>query len=296
MTPLLSFVSMVLGATAKFRADQLRYYTGRAKGLESEEKKLHLQMHESLQPVLKRKRLLLFKEVLNDAEVDDKHLFDEVCHGFKLIGDLNCSGQFQPQWKPAELSTAQLKQTSLWAQQAVVGSCKRVLDDPEIAQSVWDETMSQASEDRQWVLGPFSAKQISERVGSCWIRRFGVRQGGKIRPVDDFFQFLINSAVTCHEKIDLESIDHICAAARHFLGGWDKDGVGQGWLAGSDNALVGRCLDLKQAYKQLVRHPDDRWVSVLAVVCPSDGEVYFFEAVALPFGAMSSVWLFHSVQ
>lgn len=43
MTPLLSFVSMVLGATAKFRADQLRYYTGRAKGLESEEKKLHLQ-------------------------------------------------------------------------------------------------------------------------------------------------------------------------------------------------------------------------------------------------------------
>lgn len=106
----------------------------------------------------------------------------------------------------------------MWAQQTFVGSCKRVLEDPEVAQSVWGETMAQTSEDRQWVLGPFSAKQISERVGSCWVpaRRFGVRQGGKIRPVDDFSQFLINSAVTCHEKIDLESIDHICATARHF--------------------------------------------------------------------------------
>lgn len=193
------------GATAKFRADQLRYYIGRAKDLEVKEKKMHLQLHESLQPVLKKKRLLLFKEMLADAQIDDKHLFDEVCNGFKLIGNLHCSGQFQPQWKPAGLSTAQLKQTSLWAKQTVVGFCKRVLDNAEIAQSVWDETIAQTSEDRKWVLGPFSAEQISERIGSCWepARRFGVRQGGKIRPGDNFSQFLINSAVTCHEKIDL---------------------------------------------------------------------------------------------
>ena len=284
-------------ATAKFRAEQLRYYVGRAKALESDEKQLHLRLHESLRPVLKKKRLLLFKEMLKDAQVDDPHLFDEVCNGFRLIGDLNASGQFQPQWKPAGLSTQQLRQTAVWAQQAVVGSCKRVLEDKEIAQSVWDETVSQASEDRKWVLGPFSASEISNRVGDCWIpaRRFGVRQGGKIRPVDDFSQFLINSTVTCHEKIDLEGIDHICATARHFLGAWDRDNGRQCWLSESDHQLLGRCLDLKQAYKQLVRHPEDRWVSVLAVVCPTDGEVYFFEAVALPFGAISSVLAFNRV-
>ena len=44
-----------------------------------------------------------------------------------------------------------------------------------------------------------------------------------------------------------------------------------------------------------MRHPDDRWVSVLAVVCPTDKEVYFFEAVALPFGAISSVLAFNRV-
>ena len=109
------------------------------------------------------------------------------------------------------------------------------------------------------------------------------------------FHSFLYSTVTCHEKIDLESIDHICATARHFLGAWDSDNGRQCWLSGSDSELLGRCLDLKQAYKQLVRHPDDRWVSVLAVVCPTDEEVYFFEAVALPFGAVSSVLAFNRV-
>ena len=40
---------------------------------------------------------------------------------------------------------------------------------------------------------------------------------------------------------------------------------------------------------QVVRHPEDSWASVLAVTNPDDSEVYFFEAVALPFGSISSV-------
>ena len=56
---------------------------------------------------------------------------------------------------------------------------------------------------------------------------------------------------------------------------------------------MGRCLDLKQAYKQLVRHPCDAWASILAVVNPEDQTVYYFEAVALPFGSVSSVLAFN---
>ena len=69
------------------------------------------------------------------------------------------------------------------------------------------------------VIGPFSSSEMTERLGDHWVpsRRFGVRQGGKIRAVDDFSQYLINSAVTCHEKLDLEGIDSICATARFFL-------------------------------------------------------------------------------
>ena len=141
-------------STAQFRAKQLRYYVDRAAALEEDERQLHSQLQDHLKPVLKRKRLLLFREMLNDAKVEDPHLFDEVCNGFRLIGNLSPSGQFQPHWKPAGLSTQQLRQTSLWAQQAVVGSCKRVLEDAEVARAVWDETLSQAADDKMWSLVP----------------------------------------------------------------------------------------------------------------------------------------------
>ena len=79
--------------------------------------------------------------------------------------------------------------------------------------------MDQASESKQWVVGPLSAEEVKQRLGDEWIpsRRFGVKQNDKVRAVDDFSQFLINSAVTCHEKLDLEGIDAICATARFFL-------------------------------------------------------------------------------
>ena len=130
-----------------------------------------------------------------------------------------------------------------------------------------------------------------------------------MRAVDDFSQFLINSAVTCHEKLDLEGIDAICATARFFLGAsagggtWvipgessDKSGAtSRNWKGTTAKDIYGRCLDLKHAYKQLARHPADSWSSVLAVANPHDGQVYFFESVALPFGAVSSVLAFNRV-
>ena len=135
-----------------------------------------------------------------------------------------------------------------------------------------------------------------------------MRQGGKIRPVDDFSQYLINSTVSSHEKIDLEGIDHIAATARFFMGASDhlgvlhfgrEDGaetwVHQSWPSDWNQTLRGRCLDLKHAYKQLVRHPSNNWVSVIAAVNPEDAKVYFFEAVALPFGSVSSVLAFNRV-
>lgn len=294
---------------AKHRSEVLKHYIERAKALLNEERELHASLDPALKPVLKSKRLLLFKEMLQDAGVVDEELFTEMCSGFRLIGDLKPSGQFPEQWKPAALGVEQLQQTAVWAQRAVVGSCRRVLEDPEIANAVWQETVEQAAQDKQWVIGPFTAEEVTVRHGPFWIpsRRFGVRQSGKIRSVDDFSQFLINATVSCHEKIDLEGIDHICATARFFLGamrdrakwniptaeGMDSGPIAPEWCSSGARDLVGRCLDLKHAYKQMVRHPCDAWVAILAVVNPKDSTVYFFEAVALPFGSVSSVLAFN---
>ena len=294
---------------ARHRAKMLGHYVQRAKDLSGAERQLHEAMDDSIKPVMASKRLLLFKEMLSDAGVNDPRLFDELCSGFKLVGDLLPSGQFKPQWKPAALGVEQLRQTAVWAQKAVVGSCRRVLEDREIAEAVWAETMEQAAPDKLWVKGPFSSEDIEARHGPNWIpsKRFGVKQNGKIRPVDDFSQYLVNASVTCHEKIDLEGIDSICSTARFFMGAmsedftWNlpgEDGLSSGLLATEWHGrpardLVGRCLDLKQAYKQLVRHPEDSWASILAVINPADEVVYYFEAVALPFGAVSSVLAFN---
>ena len=121
---------------------------------------MHENLDELAKPVLRSKRLLLFKEMLNDAGVTDATLVDEMCDGFRLVGDLAPSGQFQPQFKPAALSTDQLKQTAVWAQKAVVSSCKRILEDKEMAVAVWEETIDQTALDKQWVVGPFSAEHI----------------------------------------------------------------------------------------------------------------------------------------
>eukprot|EP00438_Fugacium_kawagutii_P009401 Skav231307 [mRNA] locus=scaffold161:371835:373196:+ [translate_table: standard] len=97
--------------------------------------------------------------------------------------------------------------------------------------------------------------------------------------------------------------------ARFFLGATSADGswslpTSTGYLDGTVHAawskcgcddLYGRCLDLKHAYKQLARHPDDDWVSIIAVWDPGQKETRFFEAVALPFGSVSSVIAFNRV-
>lgn len=295
--------------TAQHRTRMLNHFLERAKSLQAEEARLHESLDQSIRPVLATKRLLLFREMLVEAGVDDPQLFDDLRFGFRLVGDLQPSGQFQPQWKPASLDVEQLKQTAVWAQRAVIASCRKGLDDLEMAQAVWDETMVQTMPDKQWVKGPFTAEQITQRLGPSWVpsRRFGVRQNGKIRPVDDFSQFLINATVSCHEKIDLEGLDHICSTARFFMGASTEDGDMRAagdkgsapckrapeWSASDAKDIFGRCLDLRQAYKQLVRHPCDAWAAVLAVPCPTDGTVYFFEAIALPFGAVSSVLAFN---
>ena len=238
----------------------LDYYLSRAKALHADEMALHDNMPEEIKPVMESKRLLLFREMLRDAGVLDECLLQDMCNGFKLVGELDPSGQFPSQFKPAALDAEQLKQTACWAQKAVLASCKKVAEDPEIAAAVWEETIEQTLEGKQWVRGPFTAEEITTRQGRYWVpsRRFGVRQSGKIRSVDDFFQYIINSTVTAHEKIDLEGIDCICSTARFFLGAtsscadgaWNIPGEFQGrsgslardWPPHECQNLMGRSL------------------------------------------------------
>ena len=288
-----------------FRAKQLRRFVERAEFLKTEEEALKADLDGDVRAVLAPKRLLLFKEMTDEAGVGDKGLFEELTQGFSLTGDMPESGQFPAKLKPAMISVQQLRDSAVWAKRMIQTSCKRVGSDAEVAQAVYDETVQQVADG--WVKGPFSEHDLDLKYGGCWIpsKRFGVRQGQKVRAVDDFSEFLVNASVTSTERLQLFGIDEVINTARTFLGAdllEVNGGFTEAWgsprlkdFKGPWKSLQGRALDLKAAYKQLARHPKDSWASVLAVWNPTLSKVEFYESVALPFGSVCAVMAFNRV-
>ena len=291
--------------TKNLRQKTLDYYRRRELELRSDEEALKATMDPQVREVMTAKNLLLFQEMARDAGVEDPYLFEDLTRGFRLIGSLPPSGQFPKKLKPAVLDESQLKATARWSRRLVEASCKKASPDLDVARAVWAETLEQV--EKSWMKGPFSWAEIEKKYNGCLIpsKRFGVAQSDKVRSVDDFSEFLINSAVTETEKITLEGIDHVVSLARFFLGAtmagvatfrlpasdgqWVTGRLHSDWRGGKARLLRGRALDLKAAYKQLARHPKDGWVSIVAVLNPDSGEVSYFEAVALPFGVVSTV-------
>jgi hypothetical protein len=297
--------------TMKFRLQQVQKYRALASSLDSAEKQLHENMADDLKLVMGSKRLLLFKQMMEDAGIVDDQLFNEMKGGFRLTGQLEASGQFKPRFRPAEMSVEELKKSSKWARHAVVGSCKRVGENLEVAQAVWEETLSQL--DSGWIKGPYTAEQLDRKFPDGWVpsKRFGVVQGPIIRAVDDFSEFLVNAACGTGEQIVLQGLDDVASAAKYMLGAPGTDGsiwlpspegkhlcwgnYDENWKMEELKDLQGRALDLKSAYKQLARFPSDDWCSILAVWSPEQNCVCYFESIALPFGAVSAVNAFNRV-
>ena len=288
---------------ARFRVKQLKRFSQRAKELADEEAELKASLDVDVRTVLSDKRLLLFKEMASEAGVGDEGLFEELVTGFSLTGSMPQSGSFPTKLKPAQISVQQLKESAVWARKMIHSSCRRISSDKEVALAVYQETLQQLEDG--WVKGPFTEAQLDAKYDSCWIpsKRFGVRQGQKIRAVDDFSEFLINASVSSTEKLQLFGIDEVINTARTFLGCDDLDfGEAGAWLREGQypsyrqplwHSLKGRALDLKAAYKQLARDPKDAWASILAVWNDELQRVEFFESIALPFGSVCAVMAFN---
>ena len=82
---------------------------------------------------------------------------------------------------------------------------------------IWDLTIKEA-QGKGWLLGPFDASTITELLGEEWVpvRRFGIQQGGKLRPIDDASEYLQNSTVTAPEKVDLGGFEEMVSLAKEW--------------------------------------------------------------------------------
>jgi hypothetical protein len=136
-----------------------------------------------------------------------------------------------------------------------------------------------------WIQGPFSAAEVSSRVGDTWVpnKRFGLQQGAKLRLIDDCKKSEVNQALTTTERLNLMDLDYLVAVCKFVMDLCDANGsisvsldsgetlVGRlhsAWGPHDSWVWVGRTLDLKAAYKQLAIHPSSLWCAVLATFNP----------------------------
>ena len=294
---------------SKKRIQALQKIKETAASLEASELRIHAGLSKEVSHVLAGKKLALLSKLLDDNEYPDKNLANEIRKGFMLTGVGARSGDLPSRIVSATITPSDLKGRSKIAQ-ALVERTTRSSGDPSLDQQVYEQTMEEVQ--NGWISGPFAPGQITEMLGNQWVasRRFGLKQGMKVRAIDDASEPGINDCFTSTEKLQLMGVDFVadvCSEIQSCIEGNRielelsgsrtlKGTISKDW-GGKDNALswIGRTLDLKSAYKQLAIAPEDQWCSVLAVYSPAKQGVEYFISRALLFGSTSSVYAFNRV-
>ena len=271
----LSAVNGLLGDAADLslqRSKFLKWLLRRANELRPQEVELHENLPVHLKKVLEGKRILLWKEVLEQLGYPDAKIMDEVVKGFPLTGWAEQSGVFMPDVRPPEMDVMQLKGMSLGLNHAVVEALKNS-EPSELDAPAWEETQHEV--DQGW-LRPCEVDDLREVHIA---KRFPIQQGGKLRLIDDFTVAGVNQTVGLGEKLRVESVDELAA---HVLVALSNASPGR------KLALVGRTFDLKSAYKQFGVDAEHQKTLRIAQRHP-EGGVRFFSVQSLPFGATASV-------
>ena len=243
---------------------------------QSEERELHSKLPEHLQRVLKGKRLCLFKRLLEECEYPDAKIADELTRGFPLCGWLPSSEVFPPKLRPPDIHLDTLaKMSASFSARSV--SATKPSGDMELDKLLWQATLDEAASG--FLTGPFRVDQLPQ--GAIASPRFGLMQKSKLRPIDNFSASHVNSATGLQDKLQVDSIDEICAMVK-------------AWAQRSDGSvsLVGRSYDLRKAYRQIGISEDHLGFAWICVWSPDDQCPKLFRMDSMPFGATASVGAF----
>ena len=264
---------------AAARASFVKTWTARAIALEPDEARLKSSMDLGVSQATANKRILLFREILEELKYPDMGVVDELQQGVDLTGDVPVTGMLPGKFNPALLSDRSLAlRSSLTHKQSIDAACGS--GDHEIDVGVWEQTQDEILSG--WLEGPLSPDAVdpSEPVS----RRFGIRQGNKIRPVDDFSASGVNGAASSYESPTLHTIDVFAA----MLSDW----FAKSKACCVSSELVARTFDLKSAYRQIGLSPEGRKKACLSVYDPHEKCSKLFRLKVLPFGALRSVHSF----
>eukprot|EP00435_Cladocopium_sp_Y103_P073695 s366_g44.t1 len=295
---------------ARRRLEILQEWRSWAKELGDEEQRWRATMPEHVRMVLHNKRPALLQKLATEVlDWPDREICNDLCKGFRIVGEAPATGIFRTQPKPAVLSESELMEQCKFLRPAIIGKTRASAGNDN-ASELYDITLKEATE-KQWLCGPLTYEQVNALFGQSWlpVRRFGVEQRSKLRPIDDFCENRLNSTFTTVDKISLRTMDHITWAAliicKHCLHTGDMKFVlssGECLAGGAHDDWKGNCelkvtaLDLKSAYKQLPLHEADVPKAVVTIWDPECNQTRYFTMRTLPFGAAASVLRFNRIS
>ena len=265
---------------SKWRTEQLRRWTLRAQQLQDEETKLKDSLAPHLKGILSSKRLCLMREMIRETGYGDVGLFDDLCKGFEVTGEIPRSHVYRVSPAYATLSAAELRAKAALTRKCIIDSVARSCTS-DLAADVYAATQEEVS--NGWLEGPLDADALDPRVSVT--RRFGIRQGtgesSRVRPIDNFTESLVNHTTFREETIEPHTVDVVCASLAMRLRA--RRAVGKS----SDTML--KATDLRKAYKQLGVSENALLDAHLAVANPATGRAEVYMSKVLPFGSCSAV-------
>ena len=268
-------LSLSSAELAELRAQWFRKWVQRAQALTVQEADFKRSLAPHLQHILRPKRLLLLKEIIDAEGYPDKGVFEELSFGTELTGCVPCTGVFDPVFKPALITTEELVEQAESSNKAIFRSV-RSSGDAEVDAIVFQKTLEER--DAGWLRGPVPFHELDK--GCVLSRRFGLKQPNKVRLIDDLSKSSINSTVQTPESPRPHSTDVVASMALAVL------------LGASGRRILGKTFDLKAAYRQLGIHPSSLRYSYIACFDPEARKPAVFQMLAVPFGGSRSVYSF----
>ncbi|CAE7643141.1 unnamed protein product [Symbiodinium sp. CCMP2592] len=191
---------------AGLRAEWFAKWTKRAAELSGDEKKLKSSLPEYARKIVLPKRILLWREILEDLKYPDIGVLDEMIEGVHLTGQTPCTGVFPGAFKPAKRTSEQLRSKASESRQKIIDAIK--------SQGHLDEALEQKVDEEVelgWLSEPIDPADLPEDATIS--RRFAIEQSGKIRLIDDLSDSGVNGSVQTTESPKPQSLDVVAAVA-----------------------------------------------------------------------------------
>ncbi|CAE7945511.1 unnamed protein product, partial [Symbiodinium necroappetens] len=183
-----------------------------AKKLEKDEEALHRSMPEWMQGVVHDQRILLWEALLRQSDYDDMEVVDFLKQGVPLVGASDCPTCFETKVRPAVLTEAELRAAAPDLRRGMMS--RSLHQEPEHTAHLSDATKEELASG--FIQGPFTEQQVTAHFGHRhWlaIRRFIIKQGPKLRPIEDCCEAHLNEAYAATIKLRLQDADFFVAMA-----------------------------------------------------------------------------------